>query len=75
MLDCCDLDDDGVIGARKLLNEELRANTMDRRKRRICSYCGFLTEEEYTDEEWEAMGHECEECYISELSDGTLDDD
>lgn len=42
------------------------------RKRRICEYCGLLTDEEYTDEEWEAVGHQCEECVEAEIAEGTL---
>ncbi|MDH7593849.1 MAG: hypothetical protein QHG99_05785 [Methanomicrobiales archaeon] len=42
------------------------------RRRRICEYCGFLTDIEYTDEEWDAVGHECEECIEAELVDGTI---
>jgi len=29
---------------------------------RICDYCGVLTDEEYSDEEWDTRGHQCEEC-------------
>jgi len=42
--------------------------------RRTCEYCGLLTDEEYLDEEWEAAGRECEECAITELADGTIDE-
>ena len=42
-------------------------------RRRTCEYCGLLTEEVYTDEEWEAAGNQCEECAIAELADGTID--
>lgn len=45
---------------------------MGARRRRICDYCGNLTEKEYTDEEWEAVGHECEDCIDTELVDGTI---
>jgi hypothetical protein len=48
---------------------------MGSRRRRVCTYCGFVTEEEYTDQEWEAAGQQCEECYLSELADGTLDEE
>ena len=46
----------------------------ERRKRRICDFCDLVTEEEYTDEEWEAAGHECDECMDAELVDGTIDE-
>ncbi len=45
---------------------------MEERRRHVCDFCGFLTEEEYTDEEWDAVGHECEECIDAELVDGTI---
>ena len=45
---------------------------MPARCRRICEYCGLLTDESYTDEEWEAAGNQCEECAIAELADGTI---
>jgi hypothetical protein len=45
---------------------------MPLRCRRICEYCGLLTDDEYSDEEWEAAGRECEECAIAELADGTI---
>lgn len=44
----------------------------EKRKRRICDYCGFLTDEEYTDEEWDAVGYECQDCINAELVDGTI---
>jgi hypothetical protein len=47
---------------------------MSVRKRRICDYCGLLTDEDYTDKEWEAVGCMCEECVIAELADGTIDE-
>jgi hypothetical protein len=47
---------------------------MEKRRRRICSYCGFLTAEEYTDEEWDVAGQGCEECIDAELVDGTIDE-
>jgi hypothetical protein len=43
------------------------------RRKRVCDYCGLLTEEEYSDDEWEAAGNQCEECAIAELADGTID--
>jgi hypothetical protein len=45
---------------------------MGERKRRVCDYCGFPTEEEYTDDEWDAVGHECQDCIDAELVDGTI---
>jgi hypothetical protein len=42
------------------------------RRRRICEYCGLLTDGDYTDGEWEAAGNQCEECVIADLADGTL---
>jgi uncharacterized cysteine cluster protein YcgN (CxxCxxCC family) len=45
---------------------------MPARRRRICDYCGLLTGEEYSDDEWEAAGNQCGECAIAELADGTL---
>jgi hypothetical protein len=47
---------------------------MENRRRRTCSYCGFLTAEEYTDEGWDAIGQECEECIDTELVDRTIDE-
>jgi hypothetical protein len=32
-----------------------------KRKRRVCDYCGLLTNEEYTNDEWDAVGHECQD--------------
>lgn len=46
----------------------------EKRKQRICDYCGLLTEDEYTEEEWDATGHECEECLDAELVNGTIDE-
>jgi hypothetical protein len=42
------------------------------RRRRTCEYCGLLTDEDYTDGEWEAAGNQCEECVIADPADGTL---
>ena len=36
-------------------------------KKRLCKNCGEETELEYTDEEWEVRGEECEQCEIEEL--------
>ncbi|MDD1678318.1 MAG: hypothetical protein LUO93_03935 [Methanomicrobiales archaeon] len=47
---------------------------MQRRRHRICRYCGIETEEEYTDKEWEAAGGECEECSLAEFVDGTIEE-
>ncbi len=47
---------------------------MEKKKRRICDYCGLLTDEEYTDEEWNSVGHECQDCIDAELVDGTIDE-
>jgi len=30
--------------------------------------------EEYTDDEWQAQGFQCEECALAELVDGTVED-
>jgi len=46
----------------------------ERRRKRICEYCGIETDDEYTDEEWDDVGNECEDCIEAELVDGTLDD-
>lgn len=43
-----------------------------RRRKRICEYCGALTEEEYTDQEWDTVWHMCEDCVEAEIADGTL---
>ncbi|MDD1653114.1 MAG: hypothetical protein LUQ64_01070 [Methanomicrobiales archaeon] len=53
------------MGARKGVRE---------RRRRICGYCGQESVEEYTDDEWQAQGFQCEECALAELVDGTVED-
>jgi len=47
---------------------------MDNRKKRICKFCGNETAEEYTDEEWEVAGQECEECHLADLINGSFDE-
>lgn len=42
------------------------------KKRRICEFCGQVTEKEYSDDEWEAAGYPCDECMDAELVDGTI---
>lgn len=46
---------------------------MDGKRRRIYGYCGLLTDESYTDDEWEEAGFMCGECTVAELTDGTID--
>jgi hypothetical protein len=47
---------------------------MPAKRRRTCEYCGLLTDEAYSDDEWEAAGNQCEECAAAELADGTIDE-
>ena len=39
------------------------------RRKRVCTYCGLLTEEEYSDGEWTGAGRMCEECYTIDLAE------
>jgi hypothetical protein len=36
-------------------------------EKRICEYCSEETDEEYSDEEWDDRGHQCEQCETGEL--------
>jgi hypothetical protein len=36
-------------------------------EKRICEYCSEETEAEYSDEEWDDRGHQCEQCETEEL--------
>ncbi|MDD1717800.1 MAG: hypothetical protein LUO88_01875 [Methanoregulaceae archaeon] len=36
-------------------------------RKRVCSYCGELTDFEYSDEAWRARGEQCEQCENEEL--------
>jgi hypothetical protein len=51
------------------------AMTMAQKMNRVCESCGYLTEERYTEEEWDATGGLCEDCAIGELADESIDDD
>ncbi|MDT8358470.1 MAG: hypothetical protein RQ758_08220 [Methanomicrobiaceae archaeon] len=46
---------------------------MGNKRRRLCRYCGFPTEREYSDEEWASQGQACEECYLFE-HDGVFEE-
>jgi hypothetical protein len=63
-----------IWGRRDTPSSEGPGETMPPKRRRTCEYCGLLTDEEYTDGEWEAAGNQCEECAVAELADGTLDE-
>lgn len=48
---------------------------MSNKKIRICESCKRMTKIEYSDEEWESLGHECDDCNILYLFDDDTEDE